>query len=223
MPRSRSSRHATGSAAVSSRSRLADGRLVQLGGEVVGNGHTAYLGLVGRAGPHPGAVVRRRARRDHPPGAGVARRGGVAVVVHRRRPRVLRRGREGAHRGRRGHRPGRPVIVPRAAPARPAQRRGLAARGRRHAGRAAAQGARPARPRRRVGRAHQPVRVRPQDRGRRRQRLLRLRAVGEPPGGRGVGHRRAADGRRPRRRTAVDGGRLDRRRPRRGPRHHGDR
>ena len=46
---------------------LADGRLVQLGGEVVGNGHTAYLGLVAELGltlvpsyvAEPGEITRQ--------------------------------------------------------------------------------------------------------------------------------------------------------------------
>ena len=44
---------------------LADGRLVQLGGEVVGNAHTSYLGLVEELGLHLIPRLRRGAGRDH--------------------------------------------------------------------------------------------------------------------------------------------------------------
>ncbi len=49
-PTSSCSRRATGSEAASSRSRVDDGRPVQLGGEMIGQAHTAYLGLVEELG-----------------------------------------------------------------------------------------------------------------------------------------------------------------------------
>ena len=169
------------------------GACVQLGGEVVGNA-PHRLPRAGRgARAHPGAVVRRGAGRDHPPGARVGRRRRLAVVVHRRRHALLREG-----RGRRW-----PKVVAGIDPDDPCSRTPTCTGS---TGSASATGcarsARPRpccalkelaapRPRRRVDRAHQPVRLRPQDRGRRRHRLLRLRGVGEPARRRGVGHGRA--------------------------------
>ena len=44
---------------------LDDGRIVQLGGEVVGNGHTAYQELVAELGLHPDPELCRRTGRAH--------------------------------------------------------------------------------------------------------------------------------------------------------------
>ena len=106
---------------------------------------------------------------------------------------------------------------PDAAPARPAQRRRLAARGRRDAGRAArSRSSSTLEPRRRVDRAHQPVRLRAQDRGRRRHRpSYDVRASGRTSASPRGRPRWRCDGRRARRRTPVDAGRADRGRPRR--------
>ena len=143
---------------------LADGRRVQLGGEVVGNAHTSYLGLVAELGltltasyvAEPGEITRQV-----PDSVDV---GDLAVLVHRSRPGVVRRGGGRPRQGAGLDRPRRPVGVPGPQPAGPAQRRRLAARGRGLPRRAAAVGAGPPEPVRRLDRADQPVRVRPQDR-----------------------------------------------------------
>ena len=176
---------------------LPDGRLVQLGGEVVGNAHTAYLGLVAELGltlrasyvAEPGEITRQV------PGLGRRRR--VAVVVHRRRPGVVRRGGGGAGQGRGLDRPRRPLGAPGPAPARPAQRRRLAARGRRDARACCA--------------LLELVHLSLADGSIERQSLFAyarkiavgggtggydVERVGEPAGRRGLGHGRAEDGRR---------------------------
>ena len=202
---------------------LPDGRRVQLGGEVVGNAHTAYLGPGGRAGSHAGAVVRRRARRDHPAGARVRRHRHLALLVRRRRHRLLRDRRGGAGEGGRQHRPGRSVRPPRPAPARPAQRRRLPARRGCHPGRAARVRPGPPEPGRRVHRAQSTFAYA------RKQAVgggtggLRRAGVGEPAGRRGVGHGGAHHGGRPGRRTPRDAGLPDRDRVPRLRRHHGRR
>ena len=186
---------------------LPDGRRVQLGGEVVGNAHTAYLGLVEELGltlvpsyvAEPGEITRQV------PGARSTSATGRRGARRPTSPPTRRRGR--AREGGGQYRPGRPVRLPRPAPARPAQRRRLPARERRHPGRAAAMGAGPPEPLGRLDRAHQHVRLRAQDRRRWRHRGLRRRAVGEPAGRRGVGHGGAEDGggavrRTPRRRRS---------------------
>ncbi len=144
----------------------------------------------------PDRVVRRGAGRDHPPGARVGRRRRLAVVVHRRRHR--RRTTRSRPRSRRSSPridPEDPFGLPRPAPARPAQRRRLAARGRRHARPCCGHGAGAPEPRptaRSSGRACSPTPARCV--GGRHQRQLRRRAVGEPAGRRGVRHRGADDG-----------------------------
>ena len=185
-----------GSAGAWSRSSCADGRRVQLGGEVVGNAHTSYLGLVEELGltltasyvAEPGEITRQVPGSvdvgEWPSWCTPADRASYdEVEAALEKVLALDRSR-------------RPVVVPRPRAAGPAQRRRLAARGRRLARRAAALGARPPEPLRRLDRAAEPVRLRPQDRRRRHHRQLRRRAVGEPPGRRGLGHRGADDGRR---------------------------
>ena len=174
---------------------LADGRLVQLGGEVVGNAHTSYLGLVEELGltlvpsyvAEPGELTRQI------PEDAVDRR--LAVLVLRRRPRLARGGRGPPGEAGLLDRPGRPVRPPRAAPARPAQRRRLPARGRCHRRRPAGHGPGAPEPVRRLDRAAEHVRLRPQAGGRRRDGGLRRHGVGEPAGRRGLGHGRAGHGR----------------------------
>ena len=109
---------------------LPDGRRVQLGGEVVGNAHTAYLGLVAELGltlvpsyvEEPGEITRQvPGAVDVGPWPSWFTEADIAS---------LRRGGGGADEGRRRHRPRRPVRLARPAPARPAQRRRLPPRGR---------------------------------------------------------------------------------------------
>ena len=195
---------------------LADGRRVQLGGEVVGDAHTSYLGLVAELGltltasyvAEPGEITRQV-----PDSVDV---GDLAVLVHRGRPGVVRRGGGRPREGAGLDRPRRPLGVPGPQPAGPAQRRRLAPRGRGLPRRAAAVGAGPPEHVRRLDRADQPVRLRPQDRRGRHHRQLRRRAVGEPPGRRGVRHGGADDGGRAARRTPVDAGAPHRGRRRTG-------
>ena len=110
---------------------LPDGRLVQLGGEVVGELPPRLPRAGRRARAHPRAVVRRRARRDHPADPRGRRRRRLARLAHRRRQALVRDDREGVRRPRRLDRPG-DLVVPGLGGARPAQRRRLAPLGRRH-------------------------------------------------------------------------------------------
>ena len=116
---------------------LADGRRVQLGGEVVGNAHTSYLGLVEELGltltasyvAEPGEITRQVPGSvdvgDWPSWCTDADRSSHDEV-EAALEKVLA-----------VDRPRRPVVLPGPRPARPAQRRRLAARGRRDARRAA--------------------------------------------------------------------------------------
>ena len=189
---------------------LADGRRVQLGGEVVGNAHTSYLGLVEELGltltasyvAEPGEITRQVAG----PVDSSVDVGEWPSWCTLGRPRVVRRGGGRAREGAGLDRPRGPLVLPGPRSAGPAQRRRLAPGRRRLARRAAALGARPPEPRRRFDRAAEPVRLRPQDRRGRHHRQLRRRAVGEPPGRRGVRHRGADHGGGPPRRTPVHAG-----------------
>ena len=188
---------------------LPDGRRVQLGGEVVGNGHTAYLGLVAELGltlvpsyvAEPGEITRQV--------PGSVDVGDWPSWYHGRRPRVLREGRGRARQGGARDRPRRPVLAhPELRPARPAQRRRLAARGRRDARPCCgSRSSSTLEPRRRVDRAHSMFAYARKIAVGGGTGCLRLRGVGEPAGRRGVGHGRAEDGRRAARRTPVDAGR----------------
>ena len=88
---------------------LADGRRVQLGGEVVGNAHTSYLGLVEELGltltasyvAEPGEITRQL------PDDAVDRR--LAVLVLRQRPGLARGGRGAPGEAGLLDRPGRPA------------------------------------------------------------------------------------------------------------------
>ena len=178
--------------------KLADGRLVQLGGEVVGNAHTSYLELVAELGltltasyvAEPGEITRQVPE--------LGRRRRLAVLVHRGRPARRYDEVEAAlDKVLAAIDPDDPWSCPDLQPAGPAQRRRLAPRGRGHARRAAALGAGPPEPRptaRSSGPACSPTPARCV--GGRHHRQLRRRAVGEPAGRRGVGHGGAEDGRR---------------------------
>ena len=189
---------------------LADGRRVQLGGEVVGNAHTSYLGLVEELGltltasyvAEPGEITRQVAG---PLGSSVdvgdwpswctpedrASYDDVEAALEKVLASID---------------PDDPWSCPdlsrldRLSVGDWLREVGASRR------RAAALGAGPPEPRRRLDRAAEPVRLRPQDRRRRHQRQLRRGAVGEPPGRRGVRHGGADDGGRPPRRTPVHAG-----------------
>ena len=118
---------------------LDDGRVVQLGGEVVGSFHTAYLGLAEELGLDARAQLRRRAGRDElgPRRGRRARASGRPASPPRTSP-TPSGSRPRCVRARRDRRPGRPVVAPRRRRARRALVRRLAARaGRRPRGAAA--------------------------------------------------------------------------------------
>ena len=172
---------------------LADGRLVQLGGEVVGPGHTAYRGLVDELGltlvdafpSAPGedtwVLAGGRVLGDWLSGPSGARRWTRPRSGSGRWPRRwirTTRGRIRTPTGWTGSRSATGCATGGAA------ERGPVARG----GDALARGG--------VGRAHVAAVGPAQGGGGRRARLLLLRGLGVPARGRGVGDRRAADGRR---------------------------
>ena len=116
---------------------LPDGRRVQLGGEVVGNAHTSYLGLVAELGltlvpsyvAEPGEIT-RQVPESVDVGTWPSWFTDADIASYDTVEAALQQ-------GRRRHRPGGSVRQPRPAPARPAQRRRLPPGDRRHAGRAA--------------------------------------------------------------------------------------
>ena len=191
--------------------RIDDGRPVQLGGEVVGPFHTAYLGLVAELGLtlEPSYARRRRAD-DVRPRRG-RRASGRLALRHGRRARRLRAGRAALRRARGDRRSGRPVVAPGRVAASTASRwpTGCARSMRSPAvircsrdGRALA--------RRRLDRVHLAARRAPQVGGGGRGGLLRLRALGVAPGTRGK-RRGGRAGRASRSTAASASGRWSRR------------
>ena len=181
--------------------QLDDGRLVQLGGELVGSFHTAYLGLVEELGltivPGFGERLRRGGRRRLHAG-GRARGGQRLAVVQRRRSRQLRGDRSRVREARRERRSRRSLVAPGRRPARPDLGRGLDALRRRDRERGSRSGAEHARALGGVGGADLAP-LRPSQGGRRgRARLLRLRGLGGGDGRGGLGLGGAADGGRAR-------------------------
>ena len=179
--RARRSRRATAPAGASSRRRLPDGRIVQLGGEVIGPFHEPYLGLADELGltivpsfpqlPGEDTWVLADGRHvgDDFPWMSDADRASFAALSDE----------FGALAS--SGRPRRPVVAPRRRAARPALARRLAARPRRHAQRRAGARPRDAGAVGRVGRAHLAAGRAPQGGSRRRERLLQLRGLGVQP------------------------------------------